>query len=198
MTDFLKCRYCGFLNELEFWWRSTGDYDDTHYVICKGCKKSIWINNRDFKSGYLVEGPTTEYECARMVKMKIMRKYAVDFQSTYDLGGAINQIAFQVRDLEADLIEEREKWEEFKNEENMREFLLGREFDIANDEADLGALKNLFVTIFDRKPRDAFRCPVCNEILKDVHYTIESYYPFEGLWGICPSCKVGRTVEDSE
>jgi hypothetical protein len=54
--EYLKCRYCGYLNELECNWRSIGDNDDTHYIICKNCKKNIAINNLDFNSEYLVKG----------------------------------------------------------------------------------------------------------------------------------------------
>jgi len=82
--------------------------------------------------------------------------------------------------------------------ENVREFLLGREFDIANDEEDLGLLKELFKTIFGREPRDAYRCPKCNAILKSVHYAVEDRYPFEGWRGLCPVCKIDRDVVDPE
>jgi len=54
--EYLKCRKCGHLNELELGWRSTGDDNDTHDIICKECKTINSINNRNFKSKYLFKG----------------------------------------------------------------------------------------------------------------------------------------------
>jgi hypothetical protein len=110
----------------------------------------------------------------------------------------IKKLRSDIKELTADLFEEREKWKEFKMEENMREFLLGREFDIANDEADLGSLRNLFRTVFKREPRNAYRCFKCNTALMDVHYAQEDRYPFEGWRGWCPMCKIHRDVMDPE
>ena len=53
--DYLKCRYCAYENLLGLGWRNTGDYDDTEYVQCKKCRKISTINNRDFKSPYLIK-----------------------------------------------------------------------------------------------------------------------------------------------
>jgi hypothetical protein len=110
----------------------------------------------------------------------------------------IKKLRSNIKELTADLFEEREKWKEFKNEEGMREFLLGNEFNIANDEGDLGLLRNLFRTVFEREPRNAYRCFKCNTALMDVHYAVEDRYPFEGWRGWCPMCKISRDVMDPE
>jgi hypothetical protein len=54
--EYLKCQYCGHLNELVWGWRSMGDEDDTHYITCDACKRNLSINNQDRKSPYLVKG----------------------------------------------------------------------------------------------------------------------------------------------
>ena len=44
--EYLRCVYCGYLNELKLNWRNTGDRDDTHYITCENCKRVIGINNQ--------------------------------------------------------------------------------------------------------------------------------------------------------
>jgi len=56
MTEYLKCKKCGFLNELVLNWRHLGDPDDTHYITCIGCKDANSINNQDRTSMRLYEG----------------------------------------------------------------------------------------------------------------------------------------------
>lgn len=133
-----------------------------------------------------------EYELARTIREKILIDHAVDVRSAMDLGIALDKIISIVRKLEEEVIRLK------RAAEPTEEFLLSREFDIANDEADLGLLKDLFRSTFEREPRDAHRCPECNTILANLRYVIEEFYSFEGLRGRCLKCKRDIDVEDPE
>lgn len=132
------------------------------------------------------------YELARTMREKILIDHAVDVRSAMDLGIALDKIISIVRKLEEKVICLK------RAAEPTEEFLLNREFDIANSEADLGMLKDLFRSTFEREPRDAHRCPKCNTILANLHYVIEEFYSFEGLRGRCLKCKKSVDVEDPE
>lgn len=194
MTEFLKCKHCETLNELESGWRSKGDFDDTHYITCSNCKRTIYINNRDFKSEFLINSPKGKYKYPVSITMDFGRLQRMQEEMEASVTG-LSRISFTKDPVDWYL--EKTEYAEAEPSEGTKDFLLYHEFDIANDEANFALLKNLFLVTFNREPRGAFRCPKCGCILNNIHYAIEDRYPFEGWRGWCSDCKKSVDVEDA-